>query len=578
MKRIMSIIIAVVLVAAMIILAVRINDPMYSNDNTEGESSIFANSAALADKAASLHEDGTIILWYADDSLTEYITDIALAYRTETDIKVKPILVSGVDLLEQINHASVYEGMVENGETVTAPDLYITTHDNLMKAYYAGLASEITDPQKVINAINYPQTSLHAVRCAGKCVGYPLYYETNFLLYNKTYMANIAKQNMGDEFSDEEYYDEIGDDSVSGPDDDSQEGGTDPGSSEGSVSSTASGNGISVVNTVGKSAVSANDSGQVKTESQNDSEGHGDDGQTSDTEDSIEAEEEDPMGEEDVTADPQVLEKLANMIPATIDDILTFANNYDAPEEVEAIFKWDVSDIFYNYFFVGNYMNVGGEDGDDNSYFNIYNQQAVDCLKVYQNINQFFSIDSKAVTYDSILEEFIEGKTVFTVATTDAIAKIKEARENGEFNYDYGVAVLPDISTTLKARGLSETSTVVVNGYSYNKEQANDFAEYMAYTRAADIYKKAGRISCLKNVNYEDEEITNIMQEYEKSVPLPKMIEAGNYWVQLEIAFTKVWNGEDPDATLKELNDTMGEQIDELEQHVLTQESIKVGY
>ena len=118
---------------------------------------------------------------------------------------------------------------------------------------------------------------------------------------------------------------------------------------------------------------------------------------------------------------------------------------------------------------------------------------------------------------------------------------------------------------------------MVVNGYSFNKETANDFAEYMSYTRAADIYKKAGRISCLKNVDYEDKEIRNVMQEYEKSVPLPKMIEAGNYWVQLEIAFTKVWNGADPDETLRELNDTIGEQIDELEQHVLTQESIKVG-
>ena len=42
--------------------------------------------------------------------------------------------------------------------------------------------------------------------------------------------------------------------------------------------------------------------------------------------------------------------KIDVMIPATIDDILTFADEYDAPEQVEAVFKWDVSDIFYNYF------------------------------------------------------------------------------------------------------------------------------------------------------------------------------------------------------------------------------------
>ncbi len=517
MKRVISAVIAGLLAAGLVFAAFRIDDPMYTGSDGGGD-------------------EGTLIMWYTDDSLTEFLNDAAVSYRDETGIRVRPELVDGVDFLRKINHASVYEGESENGEPLVAPDLYITTHDNLMKAYYAGLASEITDPARVINPINYPDTSLHAIRCAGKYVGYPLYYETNFLLYNKTYMVGIAKQHIEKEpeFSEEDI------DAVQETPED--------------VGTEISSNGIVVSNQVSLSGDSISSDVLVLND-----------------------EDPGPMGEEDAAKDPKVLEKLANMIPATIDDILTFANNYDAPEEVEAIFKWDVSDIFYNYFFVGNYMNVGGEDGDDNSYFNIYNQQAVDCLKVYQNINQFFSIDSKAVTYDSILSEFIEGKTVFTVATTDAIAKIRQAREKGEFEYDYGVAVLPDISSTLKARGLSETSTLVVNGYSDRREAANGFAQYLSYNKAADVYKKTGRISCLKNVTYEDEEIMNVMQEYEKSVPMPKMIEAGNYWVQLEIAFTKVWNGADPDETLRELNDTIGEQIDELEQHVLTQESIKVG-
>ncbi|HOO29171.1 MAG TPA: sugar ABC transporter substrate-binding protein, partial [Lachnospiraceae bacterium] len=284
-----------------------------------------------------------------------------------------------------------------------------------------------------------------------------------------------------------------------------------------------------------------------------------------------------PMGEESAVASPEVLQRLSTMIPSTIDDILTFANNYDAPEEVEAVFKWDVSDIFYNYFFIGNYVSVGGENGDDNTIFNIYNQQAVDCLTVYQDMNQFFSIDADEVTYDSILKEFIEGKTVFTVATTDAVAKIEEAKANGEFEYDYGVAVLPDVSSTLKARGLSVTTTIAVNGYSEKKEQANSFAEYLAYTKADDLYKKSGKLACRKSVNYDNSEIDNIMAEYEKSVSLPKMIEASNYWVQLEIAFTKVWTGSSPDETLKELSDTIGAQIDEIEYHIPSQETIGAG-
>ena len=516
--------IAILMVAVLAVIAFKIDNPLYTvseeaSEDGEGETVKKNIYEPAQEKVSKRSDDDALIIWYTDEALTDYISTLALSYQSEYGIRVKPEYRSGVEFLEQINHASVYEGTEENGEMVYAPDMYITTHDNLMKAYYTGLASEISDPQHVINSVNYPATSIHAVTCDGKRMAYPLYYETNFFLYNKTYMANIAKQKIDDQYGSYEAEEET-----------NQETGTE------------------------------SDNEAVVSENQLD-----------DELDDM------PMGDEEVDTDPLVLEKLSTMIPSTIDDILTFANNYDAPEQVESVFKWDVSDIFYNYFFVGNYMDVGGEDGDDNTYFNIYNQQAVDCLTVYQNINQFFSIDSKSVNYDNILDDFIKGKTVFTVATTDAIAKIKSARENGEFEYEYGVAVLPDISSTLKARGLSETSTIVINGYSMKKEAANDFAEYLAYTKSADLYKKAGKISCLKNVEYEDSEITNIMQEYEKSVPLPKMIEASNYWVQLEIAFTKIWNGEDPDATLKELNDTIGSQIEEIEYHVPTQESIKVG-
>ena len=67
------------------------------------------------------------------------------------------------------------------------------------------------------------------------------------------------------------------------------------------------------------------------------------------------------------------------------------------------------------------------------------------------------------------------------------------------------------------------------------------------------------------------------MNEYEKSVSLPKMIETSNFWVQLEIAFTQVWNGADPDETLRALSDAIGAQIDEIDYHIPVQESIGAG-
>lgn len=515
-KKWFSAVLTMALVAAMLVIAFQDQDSLYNNSEQ-------ANGVEEEEAATQLqHVDNeTLVLWYADDTLTEYVTTTALSYQAEHGVKVKPVLVSGVEYLEQINRASVNE---DTGEGMEAPDLYITTHDNLMRAYLAGLATPIKDTESVVLPQNYPQTALHAVSCNEQYVAYPLYYETNFLLYNKTYMANMAKERI--------------------------EGESD--ASEGQAATEA------LAEMEGEPA-GAEEAGAEEEERVL----NGETGM--------------PMGNEDAEASPEVLERLSTMIPATIDDILTFANNYDAPEAVEAVFKWDVSDIFYNYFFVGNYMDVGGENGDNNAVFNIYNQQSVDCLTVYQNLNQFFSIDADEVTYEGILKEFIEGKTVFTVATTDAIAKIEAAKTADEFEFNYGIAVLPDVSSTLKARGLSVTSAVAVNGYSDKKEQANAFAEYLSYTKSGDLYKKAGRLACKKSVTYENAEISNVMSEYEKSVSLPKMIEASNYWVQLEIAFTKAWTGSDPDETLRELSDMIGGQIAEIEYHIPTQESISAG-
>ena len=50
---------------------------------------------------------------------------------------------------------------------------------------------------------------------------------------------------------------------------------------------------------------------------------------------------------------------------------MNIADTFDAPEGVEGVMKWDVNNIFYNYWIVGNYMIVGGDPGDDRNDINI---------------------------------------------------------------------------------------------------------------------------------------------------------------------------------------------------------------
>ena len=245
-------------------------------------------------------------------------------------------------------------------------------------------------------------------------------------------------------------------------------------------------------------------------------------------------------------------------IPHTVNDILNIANTFDVPAGVDGVLKWDVSDIFYNYWIVGNYMIVGGDAGDDKRQININ----IQCLEVYKALNQFFFIESDTVSYDSVLQDFIDGKTVFSIVTTDAAARLAEAKESGELAFEYGIAMMPDISEELKSRSMSVTNGVAVNGYSEHKELANRFAAYLVTECADSLYERSGKVSANRNAGTENGALQIFMLEYGESVPLPKMMETGNFWLQLERLFSSVWNGADVTTLVEELANQIVTQVE----------------
>lgn len=442
-----------------------------------------------SDSDGLFHKKDHIVIWYTDDSLSDYLARAALQYYEEKDVRVTPVLVSGLQYLEQINDAQL------SGEG--APDLYIISNDTLEKAYLSGLAAEITDPEGLVNNTIYSDAALHAVTYEDKLLGYPLYFETSIFLYNETYLRDMSIKTIEAEQNAAEG--EVAMEMVEAAESDEE------------LEALVSANAVEAA------------AGAVTEE--------------------------------------QIREKEAQLVPVTMDGILTFADSYDAPETVEAVFKWDVSDIFYNYFIVGDSISVGGENGDDPAQIDIYNQRAVDCMTLYQQLNQFFSIDTKAVTYDSVLQEFIDGKIVFTVATTDAITKLEAAKQNGTFAYEYAMAPIPQVSDTLTSRSLSVTNAVVINGLSEKGDLANDFASYLIAGQDKDFYSITDKIAPKTNIQYDNPAVYAALEEYAASIPAPKMMQTSNFWAQLEIAFTKIWTGSDVNEILSELDGGIRRQV-----------------
>lgn len=204
---------------------------------------------------------------------------------------------------------------------------------------------------------------------------------------------------------------------------------------------------------------------------------------------------------------------------------------------------------------------MGGDAGDDKTLIDIYNTESVSSLKVYQELNQFFSIDTKETNYDTILQEFQEGRTIYTIATSDCIRKLDEAAKNGEFGYEYGVAKLPDINQELTTKGMSVTNALVLNGYSEHKESAGRLMEYLVRDASTDLYGMTGKLSSVTQSVNGNEHAAVFMDNYQESVPMPKMLETGNFWVELEICFAKVWGGEDANTQLRQLSEQIKTQL-----------------
>lgn len=440
-KRLLGVILALLVVAAILMAVV-----YFKMEDSETDDSLLM----LDLKKETIH------LWYTDDTLTDYLSSKALEFYDNTDIRVEVKLVSGLEYLEAINDASL-------DDEADTPDIYIVSNDSLEKAYLAGLATELPNIAPVYDESLFNQAARNSVAYNGKYVGCPIYFETSALLYNKTYLQQIADE-------------------------------------------------ANAVNAEGGESA-----------------------------------------QEPVTAD--------QLIPSTIADILSFADMYSTPENVEYFLRWDVSDIFYNYFFIGNYITVGGAAGDDKSLINIYNTESVSSLKVYQELNQFFSIDTKETNYDTIMQEFQEGKTIYTIATSDCIRKLDEAAANGEFNFEYGVAKLPDINQELTVRGMSVTNALVINGYSEHKDSARRFMEYLVRNASADLYDMTGKLSAVNALGNVDAHREAFMENYAASVPIPKMLETSNFWVELEICFAKVWDGEDANTQLRQLSEKIKTQL-----------------
>lgn len=279
----------------------------------------------------------------------------------------------------------------------------------------------------------------------------------------------------------------------------------------------------------------------------------------------------------------------AEEAPTTIDGILEYSETFEADEvkeKVEKILEWNAADVIESYMFLGAYTDLGGPCGDDKSMVSIDVSRAEECMAYYQSLNGFFAIDADTVTSEQIIRDFIDGKTVFTIANVPMLAELDRAVRAGEipeyvterkvqneageeetvtvsFEPFYGVAQLPALTAELDTRGLSVTNAVVVNPYSANQSAAEICARYLTEGRASSLYEETGKLpACRDFPQGLTEEHEQVYEAYERAAEVPKIMELSNMWLQLEVVLADIWRGEEPGEKLLAFSELLAGQLD----------------
>lgn len=150
---------------------------------------VFAGCGTKDDRtqaARALNLDGpiTVNVWFNNSDYEPYLEFVAKQFKQANElVTINPVYVEADSYINYI-----YDESVRNGN---ACDLYFLTSEEIEKAYLMGLMSENDMYPEVYNENVFGKAAMTACSYNGKLYGYPVSFNTSFLVYNKKYAEPV---------------------------------------------------------------------------------------------------------------------------------------------------------------------------------------------------------------------------------------------------------------------------------------------------------------------------------------------------------------------------------------------------
>lgn len=265
--------------------------------------------------------------------------------------------------------------------------------------------------------------------------------------------------------------------------------------------------------------------------------------------------------------------------PASIDDILTFLDEYEDTGSTKAVFRWDVADPYINSMFIGSYANLFGENGDNASEFQVNNEQSVAAMEYFQSLSAYLWMNKRNISHDTIMNRIKDGTLVLGLCKSDILPTLYEmaaanqsivaeegVQGTGEQETDstnYQISYVPSLTAELSSTTFSTTYGAFINPYGKDTVLGNMFALYLSYGAAGKQFTGNGKLPVVNQKDGFDAMQAVIYAQYLNSEPVPKVMVLGDYWTESGIAFDAIWSGKDAKEQLDWLQETMQQKINE---------------
>ncbi|MGN0480974.1 MAG: extracellular solute-binding protein [Lachnospiraceae bacterium] len=234
-------------------------------------------------------------------------------------------------------------------------------------------------------------------------------------------------------------------------------------------------------------------------------------------------------------------------------DLEQYVKNY-APDEnspaIEFIVQWDVTDVFLNYAFVGNYISIGGTDGDSGD-IDYSSDDFERSLQRYIDIKDDLGIDKDDATYEKCMQQFCDTKLLYTIINSKDLKKLDESDIN------YSVVKIPDYDSVYASKAMSQTSLAIVSPYGNNKKQAINYAKALTYDYAGQIIARGAGCPARGNVEDLPKQYASAHNVYKDTIVKSQLMKTGDTYMKLEVVLHKIWDGGDVHEAFNEFNQYM---------------------